>query len=713
MLGLYFKKYRKLKIQVFGKLPIYKDYISIITQTEAIKWKDWLLKNFRHRDELPAGRWPFIFQFSNKSSCLVVGLIEKSSDGQRVFPFSLFVVWYKTGINKNDFLERFNFILKHLETIRNELEKIKNINECYEHLKGRMLHIENKQCKGKLQKTSFNLKSFYPNHKNAWPLLFVWPKTKGKQCFVMDKNTSIFKKFKELEEIMNISGIEEIKERIENCLSPFKGNKLPVGENVKEHEDYQLIKNEIDKVTLGGNVDWNVVIENSLKILSESSKDLNIAGYLCLGLFKRYGYQGLLYGLIIYYGIIKNFENDNYFPNKKYEGKIDKKKTDILRRNTVNMLNEQLFEYLKIQKVEDSDIKFVSEILKIIENLINEISDISPDNPPSLSLVFDKIKSYHAILAENNISKSQQTHKDKNINIQKDVFSMLIDIANEIFSKSPQSPISYKIRRIVKWNKDGIKLPEIKQNKKDKKITEFPPPITNRKSLLPPNNPLEIIKQCEDIFVNNGTWCLDLNRYVVEAMERSEDDFDDAIDAIKKEVLAFVKRFPDVYEMKYLKGIPFADQETKECIDEIIELNEGTPQKDTVIPISSEFKTNFDEVWELVRKKDISGALELLQNGISTGIGQKNEFYHRLIVAKIYFKYNREKESIMILENLFIKAQYYHLEEWEPELFINLCLMLDKAYRKISNGALSNKLAEIRKIILKYDFKIPLGLPAI
>jgi len=739
LFGLPFKKYKKLKVQSFGKLPIYKDYISIITQNDAVKWKEWLLNNIKRGDELPTGRCPFLFQFSHKSSCLM-GIIEKSSDGQRFFPFSIFVVCKKSVIHSNDFSERFTSIIKNIKTIRDELDNINTIGGCYDHLKYRTFQINNKLKKNKLNKSSFHIESLYPEHKSEWPAFFVWPEGKDKQYVLTYKNK--VKNINKLEEPMNNSGIDEVKSKMEYCVSPFTGNKSPVGESVKNNEDYQAIKDEIDQISLGGIVNWDNVIQKSLNILSKTSKDLNVAGYLSLGLFRKYGYEGLLYGLKIYCAIIKNFQHDNYFPKKENNDKM----TVRIRRNSIDILKENLLVYIGRYKPEDIDIQFLTDILEIKKDLEPLINNISLDKPhPSLMSVFDKIEDYKNILSKKSLSVSQDENdktdidkketdngdkegsdnnkeeSKKNNDIKRnsddetnvDPFIQLIDIANEIFLSSIENPASYQIRRISRWNNNNIKLPSLKKNTRNKEIemrTTQPPPIKNRNVFLPPNKPIEIIKQCENIFEKKGTWCLDLNRYVVQAMERLPGDFDSATDVIKIEVSKFVRRFPEVFERKFSDGTPFADSETKEWIEDILEVEEAVDQNEIDIMSHSDLKTNFDEIWNLVNKNDISGALELLQNGILSGVGKMNEFHHRLIVAKVYQKFKREEESIMILEDLYSMAQHYHLEEWDPELFISLCILLDKAYRKNSN---TNKLAEIRKVILKYNFKIPITLPAL
>jgi hypothetical protein len=81
---------REYPVEIFGKLPCYQDYISLVTSPASVHWRDWLLERFRDTSLPPEGLWPFIYQH-RKNGEVVIGMVRASSDGLREFPFSLFV----------------------------------------------------------------------------------------------------------------------------------------------------------------------------------------------------------------------------------------------------------------------------------------------------------------------------------------------------------------------------------------------------------------------------------------------------------------------------------------------------------------------------------------------------------------------------------------------------------------------------------------------
>lgn len=87
----FFPRKTDYPVETFGKLPCYKDYISVVITEGAVQWRTWLIDSFQGKIMPPEGKWHFIYQH-RKDADPVVGVIQASSDGLRQFPFSLFTV---------------------------------------------------------------------------------------------------------------------------------------------------------------------------------------------------------------------------------------------------------------------------------------------------------------------------------------------------------------------------------------------------------------------------------------------------------------------------------------------------------------------------------------------------------------------------------------------------------------------------------------------
>jgi hypothetical protein len=134
-------------VESYGKLPCYKDYISVIATAGAAQWRSWLLENFQGENMPPDGVWPFIYQF-RKNADPVVGLIQASSDGLREFPFTLFVVCGK-GSGRGGLCSRpmALSIWRDLEILRQQLIEARDIQEFYARFTGKRVSLAVKQSK--------------------------------------------------------------------------------------------------------------------------------------------------------------------------------------------------------------------------------------------------------------------------------------------------------------------------------------------------------------------------------------------------------------------------------------------------------------------------------------------------------------------------------------------------------------------------------------
>jgi len=169
-------------IESYGKLPFYKDYIAIVTSKPAIQWKAFLLDNFGQEGMvIPDGCWPFIYQGGPKTE-LIVGLIEESSDGIREFPFSIFTVCNTVRGDMPYCFETINGIWHKLFQIRDELDKVDNIDLCYRIIRGKMVQVK----VGKKKPGEFTM-----TQDGEWPRLIVArSENHGELFMIMDGQTS-------------------------------------------------------------------------------------------------------------------------------------------------------------------------------------------------------------------------------------------------------------------------------------------------------------------------------------------------------------------------------------------------------------------------------------------------------------------------------------------------------------------------------------------
>jgi hypothetical protein len=172
---------KRLRLQGFGKLPFYKDYISIVSSPEALEWRDWLLDIFGEKNRrVPGGAWPFIFRPSPGSG-VAVGMIMPGTDGVREFPFSLFSVLKYKGVEARGAIPR---IWDDLKAALNDLDGIEDIDACHFLIRSRSLSMDWKNESGDGGPNRFCDRLLFGDH--ARPLFMAFPDLSGSGALVYD-----------------------------------------------------------------------------------------------------------------------------------------------------------------------------------------------------------------------------------------------------------------------------------------------------------------------------------------------------------------------------------------------------------------------------------------------------------------------------------------------------------------------------------------------
>ena len=107
---------------------------------------------------------------------------------------------------------------------------------------------------------------------------------------------------------------------VEAILQPIAGGN-PAGKDVRDGKDFDVLKEarRQEEVLSQGDwqrdvkvADWPKAIQIATKILTEQSKDLQVATWLVEALIKRHGFAGLRDGLKILRGLHANFWDGLY-----------------------------------------------------------------------------------------------------------------------------------------------------------------------------------------------------------------------------------------------------------------------------------------------------------------------------------------------------------------------------------------------------------------
>jgi type VI secretion system protein VasJ len=485
----------------------------------------------------------------------------------------------------------------------------------------------------------------------------------------------------------------------------------PAGVQLEDDPDYDKINTEIQKIGSihGGVVDWNEVVRAGTVILSQKSKDIAVANWLAMGLFHKQGYGGLSAGLEICINLLDKFWETLYPPLKRIRGRSAPLAWFATRMTP--LVTEKVPGNDEAEAIQSS----ASNIEKLIQLIDEKFGDNSPtrgDSPTFLDL--RKALQAHAskFKVEEVVAKPEVVEKppeERPAVVSSAMTSApaatapvpteftSVANANQIILKAssylretkPDDPIPYRIARIIRWY-PVIKLP-LATNSKTEIPGILPQLVQGFQTLLNSGEWDKLLKQSEGNFGNSPFW-FDLQRFIDRAMTELGSSYESARQVIREELLSLVRRIPGILDLQFKNGIAFADGQTKMWIEtEVIPSIASIPAETKIVTDTGKggdtSKESINEVVAEARKIAAGGklndAISLLKNHLVTSALHREQFLWKLNMAKLCLEAGNAKLALPQLESLDEEVSQFSLEQWEPELALEVIRALYQCRRKL------------------------------
>lgn len=483
----------------------------------------------------------------------------------------------------------------------------------------------------------------------------------------------------------------------------------PAGNQLEDDPDYDKINTEIQKVgSLHGEVvDWGEVVRAGTAILTQKSKDLPVAIWLCMGLYQTQGYKGLSVGLEICYNIIDKFWEVLYPPLKRIRG----------RAAPIIWLAARLTPLVTEKAPTDNDAEAVISCALTLEKLVELIDAKFADYSPTKSeapniLDLRKVIQSYAVKFKVEEKPAQKEAPEKPTEQQvtapttttitpppttaqpveftsvDNAYQWIMRAANFLRENKPDNPIPYKLSRVIKWY-PITKLPPSADGK-----TQLPgilPQLVQAfQNLLNGAEWDTLLKQSEANFPNAPLW-FDLQRFIDRAMTELGPSYEFARQVVREELANLVHRLPGILDLQFKNGIPFADGQTKMWIEAEVLPSIATPSSESKeIKASDETASKKDGITEVVAeaRKMVAGgkledALALLNGHLVNASLRKDQFLWRLNLAKLCLDAGNARLALPQLESLDEEVKQFSLEQWEPELAVEVLKSLLQCRKKL------------------------------
>lgn len=472
---------------------------------------------------------------------------------------------------------------------------------------------------------------------------------------------------------------------------PIREDK-PGGDSVVYEPEFEQIRAEIAKIdSLTGEIpDWNGVASLGVTLLSSKAKDLTVAGYLVLGLFRTGGYPGLVSGLDICRDLITNFWETMYPEISRMRG----------RAAALSWMDERVSAAVTRTPPTTSDhelVKAAVESMKALYAVVNEkFADAAPSIGELRRSLDDAMRistpTAAPVAASAAASGAAASGAPATIDSPDAAYRVFRNAGNEIrraaeylIKLDPASPVPYLAQRGAAWS--AIReLPADKDG-----LTQFSAPDANVPAnwdkLMAAGEWKGLLEDTEWRLTASPFW-IDINYYVALALENLGHEA--AARVVTDQTVALVKRFPKLLELTYLDGRPFAEAATRQWVRSEMSSGGGGGEGGSGAPT-----VEVDPVEEVGREARgmaargrLAEAADLLQKRIAECGLPRERFRWRLMLARVCFDANQPAVAAAQLRLLDDEIEAHRLEAWEPGLALDALVSLYKCEKKLGgNGA--------------------------
>jgi len=518
---------------------------------------------------------------------------------------------------------------------------------------------------------------------------------------------------------------------VEKCTAPIPGDN-PCGEEARYDPDYDEARTEVQKLTAMSSaqdaIDWSKVVECSTRILAEKSKDLTISGYLCIGLARTEAYTGLNGGLEIFITLLEQYWDGLYPPVKKLKRRL----------GVLGFLNERLGDIVVGRAPASNEVEAVREAYARVEKIREILSEkLGPEAPTMWSLLQTlKERVQEAAPATPSAAEpgsaptpqagapaapSPPTGMQEPPDSPGEAIEMVRRMIPILRDGDATDCIPYRLLRCLKW--DHLETEPPCPNADG--ITRVPAPRpgtrTSLDHMLEAGNWNGLLDASERAFQDaSGTFWLDLQRFACTALRSLGADYERVYRVVVSETSMLLERFPNLANLSFDDSTPFVDDATKLWIEEEVHASaQQAPRPESGAlesKATEQMNTDFREAQKKAARKDLKAALDILQRGIDAEPSRRGRFVRKLEAAKLCMNSGRPAWAMPVLEGLDQEADRLSLEQWEPDLCIEVWGTLSRCYKKLlaskkveMAATLRERAADVRAKLFRLDLGSAVG----
>lgn len=497
---------------------------------------------------------------------------------------------------------------------------------------------------------------------------------------------------------------EEVTQKIASLAAPIS-EAGPAGVDISYDPDFEAIKAEIDKLSSIDNSEpsWTRVQDLAATLLSTKGKDLRVVSWMTVAKAKTQGWKGFAEGLAVYEGVCRAFWDTMYPEARRARPRL----------NAIAWMADMVNQTLLPSNVTFADgdaVRLCDELLKELDPLFAEKLGDAYVGPGQLrSLLRDKLSSIPEPAAAGTVAPPVEAAPSPGqaspasvgapqagaavatATSASDVESAvtangaaIVQAAAVLRAADVARPWSYLLQRYGTW----IIVEETPPANDGR--TYVPGPgdslLQNLNELREGQKWLDLLNTAEALTSDYVFW-LDPHRFVAAAMDRLGPQFLAARAVVGREVTHFVARLPNLENLTFSDGMPFADMQTKTWLEEEAKkYGGGGGSSAAAAAISAEdeeIAKRFAEAQTMVAEGKLADGLSTALALADRAADARSRFRARLSVGKMALDAAKPELARAMLEHLVGDVDRHELETWEPATSATLYALLVTATREV------------------------------
>lgn len=458
------------------------------------------------------------------------------------------------------------------------------------------------------------------------------------------------------------------------------------GSDMRFSSEYEVLELELAKAQSmhgSGQPDWQKVRDVGERLLRHHSKDLRVVVWLTWALHQCESFPGLLAGL----GLLRHLCEQHWvevYPAKPRTraaalGWLVLRLEPLCLQNLPLTQQRPLFQTIleHLARLDEHWAAHLGDyaplLLPVRRQLSERLEHAAQDTPEPGAVV--------GVIAQLRHATTQLLAPDPIVNSEKDAHKRLRALQEQArplcawwLRQDATDLRALRLSRAMAWltlvgypDADGERITSLRGPAPDK--------LQRYQERFEQGHYADLLLELEASLASAMFW-FDGLRMAWECLDALQAET--AMVELEADFALLLKRLPNLPELRFHDGMPFADAATRDWIVFHVErhLRKPEPPKPVLDAAVQPWEEALQQVMPVLRKDGLKAAVNDLSQGVRAAVSERERFQWRLAVARLCVLAGKHELAKIQLEQLDQELQHAGLERWEPALALQVAQLL-------------------------------------